>query len=146
MSLLAQWKPHILQLHHQIKITHNIQYHLNWWNNPQIYLKGVPIKTPFFSPGYSQMPVRLVGELIWNQRLIIPWSLDPRPITTPYQSSRNDGHNSCLETNTPSHNQFSSLSLYRQHNCCSSSSTTRQNSLSRSLSRSVEHTHLVLSK
>ena len=72
--------------------------------------------------------------------------MDPRPITTPYQSSRNDGYNFCLETGTPSHNQFNSLSLYRQHNCCSLSSMIRQNSLSRSLSRSVEHTHLVSSK
>ena len=48
MSLLAQWKPHILQLHHQIKLTHNIRYHLNWWNNPQIYLKVFPSR-PLFS-------------------------------------------------------------------------------------------------
>ena len=33
---------------------------------------------------------------------IISWSLDPRPITTPYQSSRNFGHNTCIETSTPS--------------------------------------------
>ena len=46
MLLLAQWRPHILPLHHQIKITYNIQYHLNWWNSHQIYLKGVPIKNP----------------------------------------------------------------------------------------------------
>ena len=46
MSLLAQWRPRFLLLHHQIKITHSIRYHLNWWNNRQIYLKGVPIKNP----------------------------------------------------------------------------------------------------
>ena len=38
MSHLVQWRPHILLLHQQIKITHNIRYHLNWWNNHQIYL------------------------------------------------------------------------------------------------------------
>ena len=46
MSLLAQWRPHILLLHHQIMITHNIWYHLNWRNNHQINLKDVPIKNP----------------------------------------------------------------------------------------------------
>ena len=46
MSLLAQWRLQILLLHHRIKITHNIQCHLNWWNNCQIYLKDVPIKNP----------------------------------------------------------------------------------------------------
>ena len=81
----------------------------------------------------------------WLGRSIISCSLNPRPITTPYQSSRNDGHNSCLETSTPSHNQFNSLSLNRQLNCCSFDDKAEL-ILQIFFSRSVKHTHLVSTK
>ena len=101
-------------------------------------------RTVFLLTSYSQMQSDWLGSLSVTEGSIISWSLDPRAITTPYQSSRNDDHNTCLVTSTSSHNKFNSL--YRQHNCCSLSLMTRWNSLSKSLSRSGEHTHLVSPK
>ena len=102
-------------------------------------------RTLLLLTSYSQMPVRLVGELIWNRRVYYFMKFEPRPITTPYQSSRNDGRNSCLETSTPSHNQFNSLSLNRQLNCCSFDDKAEL-ILQIFFSRSVKHTHLVSTK
>ena len=133
MSLIEQWRPHILLLHYQIKITHNIQCHLIWWNNRQIYLKVVPIKNPLPSHQlFTDASQTGWGAYLEPKGLLVHglWTQDQSQLHN-YKSSRKDGHNSCLETSTPSHNQFSSLSLYRQHNCYSLSSTTRWNSLPR---------------
>ena len=50
MSLLSQWKPHILrnicilQLNHRIGVTTNILHHLKWWQREDLFLQGVPLK------------------------------------------------------------------------------------------------------
>ena len=53
MSLLAQWRPHKLPLSHPIKISHNICHHLTWWNNPNIYNQGVPLRIPSHSHQFT---------------------------------------------------------------------------------------------
>ncbi|MBV2113508.1 MAG: reverse transcriptase-like protein [Candidatus Thiodiazotropha sp. (ex Ctena orbiculata)] len=78
MSLLAQWRPHILPLDHQIQISQNIRHHLIWWNNRQRFLSGVPIKIPTHTHqlftdasvtgwGAHLEPEGILLHGIWNQ-------------------------------------------------------------------------------
>ena len=49
MSLLSQWRPHILrnicilQLNHRIGVTTDI-LHLKWWQQEDLFLHGFPLK------------------------------------------------------------------------------------------------------
>lgn len=46
MALFSQWKPHRLPLDHQIVISDSIVFHLDWWNNKDRFIQGVPLKPP----------------------------------------------------------------------------------------------------
>ena len=42
MALLSQWRPHLLPLDHRIGLTTDILLHLKWWQQEDLYLRGVP--------------------------------------------------------------------------------------------------------
>ena len=144
MSLLAQWKPHIYPLHHQIQISQNIKHHLLWWNNQQRYVIGVPIRNPHPShQNVHRCKSDGVGSTSGTRGTIISQNLESSPSTTSNQHSRDDGNTFCVEMCPPSYCELNSSCFYRQHNRCVLHKSPGRNSLPRSVSRSLEHAELV---
>ena len=44
MSLLSQWRPHILPLNNRIGVTTDMIHHLKWWQQEDLFIQGVPLK------------------------------------------------------------------------------------------------------
>ena len=44
MSLLSQWRSHILPLNHRIGVTTDMIQHLKWWQQEDLFIQGVPLK------------------------------------------------------------------------------------------------------
>ena len=147
MSLLAKWRPQTLPLQHQIKLTADVLYHLNWWKQHRLYLSRCSYKgRSSISSHFLGCQSNRLGFTSGAGKTSVSWSLVQNPIPTPHQYFRNDGRFIYTEEGSSIHKELHGSHINRQHNSSSIFEPSRGDTFTRPLHGSLENSNMVSSE
>ena len=144
ISLHKLWQPQKFPLNHQIGLTTKILQHLKWWLQEDLYLHGIPMKIdPASHTIFTDASLSGLGSSCGTGGTSVSWTMDRRPIPTPYQCARDESNSSLSNTSNSQGKEFHCIGVNGQHYSGSLYKASGRDSFHSSHRGGVEHPEFV---